>query len=56
MGIPEEKRVKKSHLAYQNLDTIFAQNSGGKALANLVIFRLVHSTDTFTETLKHSTS
>jgi hypothetical protein len=50
------KKGEKSHWAYQNLDTIFAQNSSGKALANLVIFRLVHSTGTFTETLKHSTS
>src|SRR5271170_7995032 len=32
------------------------RSSSGNALSNLVIFRLVHSTVTFTETLKLSTS
>jgi hypothetical protein len=41
MGDFGRKKGEKSHSAYQNLDTIFGAGiSSGKALANLVIFRL----------------
>jgi len=55
MGGFGRKKGRKSHLAYQNPDTISPWSSVGKALANLVILRLLHSTVTFTETLKPST-